>query len=140
MVNPQLHVHPQHPGMQSSASYQSCCVCTHSWSRALTGTKCIYDGYRRFLVCGCRGRRRRVRHGGLTYEYKDVSTRPPPRYRDENLLLAALRYGMQHNKPCLGHKTLPLLWNWPGFDWKRFNGPDLAHGMFFFKDCDKCLV
>jgi hypothetical protein len=120
------------PGMQSSAAYQSCCVCTHSFSRGVNGDKkCIYDGYRRFLVPGSRGRLRRVCHKGHTYEYKDVSTRPPPKYRDNQLATLSLRYAersVANNGPVLGYKELPLVWNWPGFVWRRFNGPDLAHG------------
>ena len=32
-------------GMQACQAYQSCCVCTHTWTPG-PRTKCMYDGYR----------------------------------------------------------------------------------------------
>ena len=119
--------------MQSSGSYQNCCVCTHCASRGVNGDrKCIFDGYRRFLEPESPGRQQRVEHNGFTYEYKDVCTRSTPTYRDNETVVLALRYkktSVAGNTPVLGHKALPLIWNWPEFSWLRFNAPELAHGV-----------
>ena len=59
-------------GMQSSLAYQGCPVCLHSWSPGaeLGQTKCVCDGYRRFLPADSRVRENRVRHNGNYYEYR----------------------------------------------------------------------
>ena len=63
-------------GMESSASYTGCPVCTHCWSRNK-----VYDGYRRFLQAGSSGRQTRVHFQGRTFEYGRTCTRPKPQYR-----------------------------------------------------------
>lgn len=62
-------------GMQSSLAYQGCPVCLHSWSPGaeVGQTKCICDGYRRFLPADSHVREPRVRHGGNDYEYRFLS-------------------------------------------------------------------
>ena len=115
------------PGMQACQAYQSCCVCTHSWS-AGPGRKLNYDGYRRFLVPGSRGRQMRVRYADRVYEYRNVETRIKPRYRDTEFVRSACCYAKQTREQFLGHKVLPLLSRWPGYDWYRYNCPDLMHG------------
>ena len=100
--NTLICAHHHAPGMQASGSYQGCCVCTHSSSRAVIGTKCIPDGYRRFLKPGSRGRQRRVLYRGIIYEYKDVSTRPPPKSRDHDFVLTALQHAKRINLPSAG--------------------------------------
>lgn len=58
-------------GMESCLAYQGCPVCLHTWSAGslLGQTKCIYDGYRRFLDVNSRARRPRFRHGGNVYQF-----------------------------------------------------------------------
>lgn len=113
-------------GLQAVQSYQSCCVCTHTWSRG-PRTKCMYDGYRCFVQMGSRSRGRRVQYAGHVYEYRDEETRPPPRLRTDELVRASAIYARRRRQPVLGHKTFPLLSNWPGFSWYRMNTPDLMH-------------
>ena len=74
-------------GMQAVQSYQSCCVCTHTWSRG-PRRKCMYDGYRRFSPIGSHLRGRRLRHADVVYEYRDIEIRPPPRLRTDELVRA----------------------------------------------------
>lgn len=114
------------PGMQAVQSYQSCCVCTHTWSRG-PRRKCMYDGYRRFSPIGSHLRGRRVHHADVVYEYRDAEIRPPPRLRTDELVRATAIYARRRRQPVLGHKTFPLLANWPGFSWYRMNTPDLMH-------------
>lgn len=62
-------------GMQACQAYQSCWVCTHSWSpgRLVRRRQCIFDGYRAFLAPGSRARRRTFKFKGFTYQYRWVS-------------------------------------------------------------------
>ena len=60
-------------GMKACQAYQSCCVCTHTWSKG-PRRKCMYDGYRCFLREGSSGRKERVSFGGQTYQYRDEET------------------------------------------------------------------
>ena len=113
-------------GMQNCQAYQSCCVCTHTWSPG-PRRKCMYDGYRCFLRMGSRGRDKRVVFRGHVYEYRDVEERPIPTRRDDGLVHAAVKMAMDRRQPILGHKRYPLLSQWPGFSWYRFNPPDLMH-------------
>lgn len=120
-------------GMQACQAYTPCCVCKHCFSPGIgVSTKCLFDGYRRFLRVGSRGRRRRVVFDGHTYEYYQVSTRPPPQIRDDEFVRVAVAFAKQRAAPYLGHKTLPLLSKWPGYSWYRLNAPDMMHGMYYF--------
>ena len=117
--------------MQACQAYQSCPNCTHAFSEPLTrGVVC--DGFRVFLPPGSAGRERLVKYKGNTYEYKDVERRPKPKYRDNKFVKKVLSIATTKN-PVLGHKTAPLLCNWPGFDWRRVMGlPEPMHGMYYF--------
>jgi len=115
--------------MQAVQAYQSCCTCTHTWNPGPV-RKCMYDGYRCFLRAGSRGRQRRVRYDGITYEYRDVEQRPVPRSRDDEFVRATLAAMTRLRQPIVGHRHLPLLCNWPGYSWYRFNTPDMMHGQF----------
>ena len=116
-------------GMESCASYTSCCVCTHCFSPGIgTAKKLIFDGYRRFLNIGSRGRRRRVLYDGESYEYHQVCDRPKPRMRDDEFVRAAVAFAKQRGNPFMGHKSVPLLSKLPGFSWYRINTPDVMHG------------
>ena len=53
---------------------------------------------------------------GLTYEFKDVETRPPPTRRtDTNVRVMIGR--ARPNRPFLGHKGDHFLAQWEGVDW-----------------------
>ena len=101
-----------HAGMKSAVSFTGCCVCTHCWSCGR-----IYDGYRRFLVSGSRGRQQQVQYSGHLFEYTNECTRPNPRYRDNEYVRSATAFVKQREAPFMGHKFPPLLSLWPGFDW-----------------------
>ena len=110
-------------GMESSQSFTGCCVCTHCWSGGR-----VYDGYRRFLADGSRGRCRRLRYKGHVYEYTSECVRTKPRYRDTGFVRLAVAFARQRKAPYMGHKIAPMLSLWPGFDWTRHNIPDMMHG------------
>jgi len=114
-------------GMKACQAYQSCCVCTHVFSKG-PRTKPMFDGYRSFLREGSHGRMRRVPFRGHVFEYRDEEVRPVPTRRDDSLVHAAVTAVKQKQQPILGHKSAPLLANWPGFSWYRYNTPDLMHG------------
>jgi len=61
-------------GMQACQAYQSCWVCTHSWSpgRLVRRRQCIFDGYRAFLTPNSRARRRTFKFKGIKYQYRWV--------------------------------------------------------------------
>lgn len=90
----------------------------------------MYDGYRRFLADGSRGRRRRVRYKGHFYEYTCECVRTQPKYRDTEFVRLAIAFAQQRKSPYMGHKITPMLSLWPGFDWARHNIPDMMHGMY----------
>ena len=116
-------------GMQNCSSYTPCCVCTHSMSPGIgTSTQCIFDGYRRYLRVGSRGRRRRVTYEGHVYEYYQEERRPKPKIRDMESVRTGVAFAKQRSAPFLGHKSLPMLSLWPGFAWYRMNIPDVMHG------------
>lgn len=108
--------------MESSVSFTGCCVCTHCWS-----THRNYDGYRRFLARGSRGRQREVMYGGHRYEYAASEARPVPKYRTNDFVRSATAFAKQRGAPYMGHKHAPLLSLWPGYDWRRMNIPDVMH-------------
>ena len=72
-------------GMQACQAYQSCCVCTHTWTKG-PRRKCMYDGYRRFLRVGSSGRKQNVHFRGQTYEYREEEQRPVPKLRVDALV------------------------------------------------------
>ena len=113
-------------GMQSSGAYQSCCVCIHSWSTGFV-RKCIYDGYRRFLDKTSRGRQRELLYKGNTYEFRKVENMATPRLRNNQFVREAVAVAVTRGEPFLGHKCMPMLTAWPGFNWQRHNIPDFMH-------------
>ena len=116
--------------MEACTSYTPCCVCKHSFSPGVGGaTKCVFDGYRRFLNMGSRGRLQRVEYDGEHYEYHDVNSRTKAEIRDDVFVRTAVAFVKQRNAPYLGHKALPLLSRWAGFSWYRMSPPDVMHGM-----------
>lgn len=112
--------------MQHCQAFQSCCICTHSWTPGLS-RGCDCDGYRRFLAMTSRGRMRKVRYNGNVYEFSELERRKPPTYRDVKLARQCLAVGTK-SQPFLGHKHAPLVGNWPGYAWRRVNVPEWAHG------------
>jgi len=94
-------------------------------------TKLIFDGYRTYLSTASRGRRRRVGYRGQLYEYYRECTRPPPKIRDNDFVGDAIAFAIHRKSPFMGHKRLPLMSRWPGFDWYRMNPPDVMHGLSF---------
>lgn len=130
-------------GMKSSLAYQGCPVCLHSWSPGapLGQTKCIHDGYRRFLAPRARGRSSQFRHNGHRYEYGSVERRSPPDYRDNKMVCRAVRFASRINAPFLGHKIPPLPKNWPAFCFSRYLAGELMHDSKIFTEMVmKCLV
>lgn len=118
--------------MQTCQAYQSCPVCTHSWSKPLHhGVVC--DGHRAFLPEGDPGRQRTYIFKGQKYEYKDECTTAPPKTKDNEFVKSILTL-CTSRKPILGHKTPPLPARMPGFDWLRVLGcPEIMHGKCLFK-------
>ena len=106
----------------------ACPVCTHTWTEALTGTQCCFGGYRRFLPPTSRGRERRVRSGGYTYQYSKEERRSAATKRTAALARHCLDLNSVINSAHGGHKHTPLLALWLGFDWLRLLSPDLMHG------------
>ena len=94
-------------------------------------TKLIFDGYRTHLPTASRGRRRRVGYRGRLYEYYRQCTRSSPKIRDNDFVGDAIAFAMHRKAPFMGHKRLPLMSRWPGFDWYRMNPPDVMHGLSF---------
>ena len=113
--------------MQTCQAYQSCPVCTHSWSPPLSrGVVC--DGYRRFLEIDDPGRQQKVTYKGLVYEYKNACEKPPPKERDTAFVQSVCAVATE-KKPFLGHKFVPIICRLPGFDWGRvICTPEAMHG------------
>ena len=59
-------------GMQACQAYQSCWVCTHSWTpgRLVGRRQCIFDGYRVFLAPTSRARRQTFMYKGQKYQFR----------------------------------------------------------------------
>ena len=78
-------------GMQSAMSYQGCPVCLHSWTAGSTiaQTKCVYDGYRRFLSTNSRARGNNFRHGNNSYEYGCHPSHPSRACRQHTTILTS---------------------------------------------------
>ena len=137
--------------MQSSSSYEgNCCVCVNTWTHGLAGiivpihpssrlphqplthlgTQCCFGGYRKFLSMGSRGRLPNVRSGGHTYQFGHAEQLPTPAPRTLDFVIESLRCVEALGLPFAGHKSAPMPAQWPGFDWFRYNGPELCHGKF----------
>ena len=116
--------------MQSASSYNPCPLCMHTWQPGHT-TIC-YGGYRRFLPPQHPWRAQTFRVGELVYEFRDVESRAPAIRRTESLVNVALLRA-KPSRPFLGHKYLPLLYNWVGADWGR-NMPDWMHDLKCFTE------
>ena len=128
-------------GMQGHMGYTSCCVCKHCFSAGIgTAKTCNFDGYRRFLKQGSRGRRKRVHYCSHTYEYEDDETRLKPKFRDDTFVRTAVAFVKQRHAPFLGHKGTPMLARWPGFNWYRMNPPDIMHGTFTLYIQAQCIL
>ena len=123
--------------MQSVMSYQACPVCLHTWSPGapLGQTKCVNDGYRRFLSLRSRARRSRFRHNGHVYEYGAVERRAPPEYRNNKMVCRAVRFTRRINTPFLGHKMPPLVNKWAAYSFSRYIAPELMHDSKIFTEC-----
>ena len=50
-----------------------------------------------------------------------------PKVRSNDFVRKAVALASEKN-PFAGHKTTPLLARWPGFDWVRYNVPEIMHG------------
>lgn len=113
--------------MISCQGYQSCPVCTHSWSPPLShGVVC--DGYRAFLPEGDPGRQQKFTYQGEVYEFKDACDISMPKERDMELVQAVCAIATER-KPILGHKFAPVICSWPEFDWQRvLTTAELMHG------------
>ena len=123
-------------GMEACQSYNACCVCKHSFDPPIgTAKKLLFNGYRRYLTAGSRGRRRRVLFRGHVFQYKNVEELPKPQLRDDDFVRHAVAFSKQRRSPYLGHKSIPLLARWPGFSWYRMNVPDVMHGMYIYNVC-----
>ena len=116
-------------GMQACQAYQSCWVCTHSWSPGslINRKACIYEGSRCFLKAGSRGRQKTLFHKGNKYEFRNVCVTPEPRRRDEDFVRVAVSLATK-SKPFCGHKYVPLIGKWLSADWYRFGIPEPMHG------------
>ena len=123
--------------MQSEQSYYPCPICMHSWQPGPSSV--CYGGFRCFLPPQHPWRAKTFRVGEHVYEFRDAESRPPPVERTDILVnLALLR--ATPSRPFLGHKSLPLLWNWVGVDWGR-NMPDWMHDLKCFTEMLlKCYV
>ena len=116
-------------GMQACQAYQSCWACTHAWTPGslVKRKQCIFDGFRRFLKPGSRGRQKTFVYKGGKYEFRNVSVRPQPRYRDEQFVRVAVSLATT-SQPFCGHKYVPLMAKWLSFNWYRFGIPEPMHG------------
>ena len=115
-------------------AYQSCPLCLHSWTAGATldQTKCVFGGYRRFLSADSPARAETFRHRGMLYEYGYVERRDQPKKRTNEIVRAAATFATQRKVPFLGHKCLPLVSRFPGFDFTRYNPGELQHGTFTY--------
>lgn len=100
----------------------------HIYSTTHSATQCIFGGYRKFLFMGSKGRWQNVQSGGHTYQFSHAEDLPAPEPRTLRSTIQSLRCVEAVGRPYRGHKFAPLLAQWPGFDWYRYNGPELAHG------------
>ena len=128
--------------MQSSQSYQGCPCCVHTWKTGppLAQTKCVCDGYRRFLAQNSRARRSFFRYNGTVYQYGYNEMRPPARLRDDKLVRDAVTMAKQIREPFLGHKIAPLPARWPGFSWARYIPGELLHGTYCILFINLCIL
>ena len=100
--------------MQAVSAFYPCPHCLHSWQPGLRSQ--VYGGYRRFLPIDSPWRGTRFTFMGLTFQFKDVETRPPPKRRtDRNVRSMIAR--ARPNQPFLGHKGDHFLSQWEGVDW-----------------------
>ena len=95
----------------------------------LAQTKCVCDGYRRFLAPNSRARRSFFRYNGIVYQYGYDETRPPAIIRGDKMARDAVTMAKQIRGPFLGHKIAPLPAGWPGFSWPRYIPGELMHGI-----------
>ena len=100
--------------MQAVTAFYPCPHCLHSWQPGLRAQ--VYGGYRRFLPLDSPWRGTRFTFMGLTYEFKDVETRPPPTRRTDTNVRAMIGRA-RPNRPFLGHKGDHFLAQWEGVDW-----------------------
>ena len=116
-------------GLQSCTAYQGCPICLHSFSPGSTlhQTKCVCDGYRRFLAVNSRGRLKEFPYRGHVYQYGTIETRQSPVYRDNELAMKACAYAERIGAAFLGHKRTPLTAGWPGFDIRRYCPGEMMH-------------
>ena len=123
--------------MQSIQAYYPCPLCLHTWQPGPSSV--CYGGFRRFLSPEHPWRAKTFRVGELVYEFRDVESRPPATQRTDALVNVAL-LRVKPSRPFLGHKYLPLLYNWVGADWGR-SMPDWMHDLKCFTEMLlKCWV
>ena len=65
---------------------------------------------------------------GMVYEYGHVETRAPPQLRTNEFVRAAATFAVQRQTPFLGHKSLPLTSQLPGYDCLRYIPGEIMHG------------
>ena len=122
-------------GMQSSLAYQGCTHCLHTWSAGapLGQSKCVSDGYRRFLAPTSRARRSSFTYNGQVYEFAYAERRQAVKNRDWKLVRDAVKMAKHMHNSFLGHKIAPLIARWPGVSegdssWFRLSPGELLHG------------
>ena len=63
------------------------------------------------------------------FAYRVEETRPNPRRRDTDFVREAVSLATK-TQPFAGHKTPPLMCQWPDWAWYRMNLPELMHGTY----------
>ena len=61
------------------------------------------------------------------FSLRCIEVRPNPTRRTNDFVFSAVSLATKA-QPFAGHKTAPLLSQWPDFDWYRMNLPELMHG------------
>ena len=73
-----------------------------------------------------------MRSGGHTYQFGHAEQLPTPAPRTLRSVIESLRCAEALGQAYAGHKFAPLQAKWPGFDWYRYNGPELCHDSKIF--------
>ena len=79
-------------------------------------SKCLYNGYRRFLPTTSLWRQRSFRWNGQVYWFPNVEQREWPKERTVQSAAECVVYA-RPKQPICGHKGLPFRWKWRGFRW-----------------------
>jgi len=122
--------------MQSYTAFYPCPHCLYTAQPGVR--KQTFGGYRRFLPMNSPWRQREFVHNGQRYMFRDVERRPPPTPRtDKNV--ATMVSLASTRRPFCGHKGLPLLSKWIGFDWGG-HICDIMHDVKNFVDRVLCCM